>query len=415
MIWAILIIVLLIAIIDFTSFIAVKHAFRIKSKPVLKKRFQRIFWGSSIAVALFMIIYFITLRLSDKPDYIIYRNYFKLTGIFFIFYLPKLFLFIFFMLELLLRLPFILLNKIKKQNNALHFFSSLRILSITGAFITLIFTLIVLQGIIIGRTNYKVEHVSLVFPELPKSFEGIKIAQISDMHLGSFGDSLDVRKGIDILMNEKPDIIVFTGDLVNNESEEAVAMLPELSRLHAPLGMYSILGNHDVGDYRRWKTIEEKNTNLKLLLETEKKAGFKVLIDENFMIKKGMDSICIIGVNSWGKPPFKDYGNIDKAMTNATNAPFKILLTHNPSHWDHKIVRKTDIQLSLSGHTHAMQFGINCCGIFWCPLKWMYPHWAGLYNEGKQYLYVNRGFGFLGFPGRIGMTPEITIIELKRK
>ncbi|MFH0865643.1 MAG: metallophosphoesterase [Bacteroidota bacterium] len=415
MIWSSLIIILIIILLDFLSFHALKHAFRIKQNTSLKKKFKYIFWSLSILIALFGMVYFVSLRFSSKPDYIVYRNYFKLAGIFFVFYIPKIFFIIFYVIELLIRFPAIILKQKKKENKILSFFSSFRILSITGAFIAVIFCLIVVHGIFIGRTNFKVEHVTLPFKDLPKSFDGVKIALISDMHLGSFGDSLDVKKGIDLMMNEKPDIIFFTGDLVNNESEEAGVMMCELTRMHAPFGMYSILGNHDVGDYRRWKTIEEKNANLDLLKALEERAGFKLLIDENFILKKNNDSIAIIGVNSWGLPPFKSYGDLNKAMNGVNDVPFKILLTHSPVHWDKEVSGKKDIQLSLSGHTHAMQFGINCCGIFWSPLKWMYPHWAGLYNEGEQYLYVNRGFGYIGYPGRIGMTPEITIIELKKK
>lgn len=415
MIWALLFFILFIALLDTLSFLALKHAFRMKQKISLNKKFKYVFWSLSILIALIGLVYFLSLRLSSKPDYIIYRNYFKLAGMFFVFYIPKIFLIVFYAIEFLIRIPAIIFKKNNKENRMLGFFSSFRIFSISGTFIAVIFFLIIVHGIFIGRTNYKVEHVTLTFKELPKSFDGLKIALIADMHLGSFGDSMDVRKGIDLMMNEKPDIIFIAGDLVNNESEEVEVMMCELTRMHTPLGMYSILGNHDVGDYRRWKTIEEKNTNLELLKTLEKKAGFTLLIDENFIIKKGNDSIAIIGVNSWGMPPFKSYGNLDKAMNGVNDVPFKILLTHSPVHWDKKVAGKDNIQLSLSGHTHAMQFGINCCGIFWSPLKWMYPHWAGLYNEGEQYLYVSRGFGYIGFPGRIGMTPEITIIELKKK
>lgn len=411
----ILILFLFIAAADTSAFFALKHAFRMKQEILLKKRFNYIFWASSVLIALAGFTYFLFLRLSSKPDYIIYRNYFNLTGFIFIFYIPKIFLGIFYTVELILRGIAVILKKINTGNRIIRFLASFRIFTITGIIISVISFFIIVHGIFTGRTDYTVEHINLTCSELPKNFDGVRIALISDMHLGSFGDSLDVRKGIDILMQENPDIIFFAGDLVNNEADEAEIMMCELGRMHAPLGMYSILGNHDIGDYRRWKTIEEKNANLGQLESLERKAGFSLLVDTNYILKKGNDSIAIIGVNSWGLPPFKGYGNIDKAMEGIENVPFKILLTHNPAHWDQKITGKKNIQLSLSGHTHAMQFGINCCGIFWCPLKWMYPHWAGLYYENDQYLYVSRGFGYIGFPGRIGMTPEITIIELRRE
>lgn len=405
----------LFIVIDFISGLAIGHVFRIKRKPFSKKWFKRIYFFFSFATVLTLLIYFISIRFSDKPDYIIYRHYFFLTGIFFSIYLPKVILLFIFLAELLIRTPFLILKKRGLDKKAILFFSSFNFLSGMGLLLTIGIMLIVLHGMIVGRTAYKIENVTVEFTDLPPAFDGMRVALISDMHLGSFSDSLDVGKGIKLMMQENPDIIFFTGDLVNNEAAEAEYMLNELTRMHAPSGMYSILGNHDVGDYRRWKTIDEKNTNLELLVSLEEKAGFNLLIDENIILKKGNDSIAIIGVNSWGLPPFKEYGHLDKAMLGVENVPFKILLTHNPVHWEQKVSGKENIQLSLSGHTHAMQFGIDCGGIFWSPVKTIYKHWAGLYYENEQYLYVNRGFGYLGFPGRIGMKPEITIIEFKRK
>lgn len=415
MTFGVIIILVFISLLEFLTFIALKHAFRIKTDNSNKRYFKYIFWFCSLIILLSGFTYFVYLRLSSDADYIKYRNYFKLSGLFFVFYIPKIFFITFYLAEFIIRIPAMFLKQKKNNNKFVLYFASLRILSITGAMASAIFCLIIIHGIFIGRTNFKIERISLAFNELPESFNGVRIAVISDTHLGSFSDSLDVKKGIDLLMAEKPDIIFFTGDLVNNESEEAEAMMCELTRMHAPLGMYSILGNHDIGDYRRWKTIEEKNANLELLKSLEKKAGFKLLIDENYVLKKGNDSIVIIGVNSWGLPPFKSYGNLNKAMNGIKEIPFKILLTHSPVHWDHEVAGKNDIELTFSGHTHAMQFGLNCCNIFWSPVEWIYPHWAGLYNYGDQYLYINRGFGYIGFPGRIGMTPEITIVELKRK
>ena len=408
----IFIIIAIVILIDFTVYSGVKRIFHKSKKTV-----RNIFWSFTILFVIFSIIYVIIVKNSSKPDYVLYRSYFMLTGIFVLIYLPKLLLAIFFLIEFLLRFISILLNRLFKTgiNSILNKIAKTRFLSFTGILISIAMFFIVLEGITIGRTDFKTNHVTVYFKNLPKSFDGLRIAHISDTHLGSFADSLDVKKGIVQLMDEKPDIIMFTGDLVSNQSEEAKIMLPELKRLHAPLGVFSILGNHDVGDYRRWKTIKDKSADLKELENIEIEAGFKLLIDGSYIIRKGSDSLVIIGVNSWGKPPFKKYGSLPKAMKGVENFPFKILLTHNPSHWDMEVAGKNNADLTLAGHTHAMQFGINCFGIFWSPIKWMYPHWAGLYNDGEQYLYVNRGFGFIGFPGRIGMTPEITIIELRRK
>ncbi len=386
--------------------------FSLNNKKKLKRNGQYIFWGISFSIILYFIIFIIIEKKSSQPDYIVYRNYFNLSGLFVLIYIPKVIFILFVFIELIIRLIANLTHKIKPIP-FLAKLSTIKVMSGLGVLVMLIVFGIILNGIINGKTNYQTEYVSVSFKNLPKNFNNLKIAQISDMHLGSFKDPKDVRKGIDQLMKEKPDIIFLTGDLVNNLSIEAKIMLPELKRLKAPLGVYSILGNHDVGDYRRWNTIEEKTEDFNQLIKIQKEAGFILLKNEHQFIKRDNDSIAILGIESWGKPPFKQYGILDSAIKGLTPSIFKILLSHNPSHWDVEIAGKNNIDLTLAGHTHAMQIGINCGRIFWSPIKKMYPHWAGLYHEGAQYLYVNRGFGFLGFPGRIGMTPEITIIQLK--
>jgi len=426
-----LILLFFVFLIDLVIYAGIRRIFNLSKKPKAQKIVSIGFWLFTVFFGLFAITFIILEKNSSKPDYIIYRGYFELTGAFLLIYLPKFILAIFIIIEFILRYFVFFLSKILLiefrlnrykskifQISTIRFFGklqSMKFLTKAGLGISILMIFVVLQGIIIGRTDYTVEHISIHFKNLPESFDGVRIAQISDMHLGSFSDPKDIRKGIDLLMKEKPDIIVFTGDMINNQSEEALIMLPELKKMHAHLGMFSILGNHDVGDYRRWKTIGEKTENLNTLKKIEEEAGFKLLLNENIIVKKNNDSIAIIGVNNWGKPPFRKYGDLKKAIKGVENVSFRLLLTHNPTHWDAEVAGKNNADLTLSGHTHAMQFGINCCGIFWCPLMWMYQHWAGLYNEGYQYLYVNRGFGYIGFPGRVSMTPEITIIELKKQ
>jgi len=386
-------------------------------KPKAKKIFKIAFWSFTILFALFAVLLIIIEKSSSRPDYIIYRSFFMLAGAIMLIYFPKIFFCVFLLLDSIIRLIAKLLNKIFKttERSIISKIEGIRVFSFAGLAIFAFTFIIIIHGMFIGRTNFETSHVQIAFRNLPKSFDGLKIAQISDMHLGSFNDSLDVKKGIELLMKEKPDIIFFTGDLINNQAEEAQIMLPELKRLHAPMGMYSILGNHDMSDYRRWNTIEEKTENISNLVKVEDSAGFMMLRNRHYILKKGCDSIAIIGIDNWGKPPFRKYGDLSKAIKGAENVAFKILLSHDPSHWDAEVAGKNNIDLTLSGHTHAMQLGIDCFGIFWSPVSWKYPHWAGLYNEGLQYLYVNRGFGYIGFPGRIGMTPEITMIELKKK
>jgi len=270
-------------------------------------------------------------------------------------------------------------------------------------------------GVVTGAHDYRVKKIPIKLPQLPQAFDGIRIAQISDIHSGSFWNKKAVKGGVQMLMDEKPDLIFFTGDLVNNESSEVNEYLPVFEKLKAPLGVFSITGNHDYGDYRQWPSAEKKRKNFADLIEAHRLLGYDLLMNENRIIKLNGDQLAIIGIENWGAGRFSKYGKLDQAYRGIDEASTKILLSHDPTSWD-AIVRPTypDIDLTLSGHTHGFQFGVEIGNIKWSPCQYVYKQWAGLYQEGSQYLYVNRGFGFLGYPGRIGMPPEITILELKR-
>jgi hypothetical protein len=286
-------------------------------------------------------------------------------------------------------------------------------ISFAGLAIAVIPLLAFLYGMTFGRFNYEIEKVRLVFPELPAAFEGLRIIHISDLHLGSIYNQKErLEKAIGLINDQKPDLILFTGDLVNNFSEEALGWEEILGQLKAKHGKYSILGNHDYGDYWEWASAGEKKANLTLLYDIQKKMGFRLLLNESVHLSQGNDTIALVGVENWGRPPFKQYGDLNRALASVNGTPFKILLSHDPTHWDAEVVQRTAIPLTLSGHTHAMQIGIKINGFSWSPSKYIYEHWNGLYREGDQYLYVNRGLGFIGFPGRVGMRPEITLIEL---
>ncbi len=270
-------------------------------------------------------------------------------------------------------------------------------------------------GIISGAHDYRVRRVSVKLPNLPKSFDGLRIAQVSDIHSGSFFNKTAVKGGVDLVMNEKPDLIFFTGDLVNNESSEVKEYIDVFNKLRAPMGVFSVTGNHDYGDYKSWSSKEAKQQNFKDLIEAHRLLGFELLMNENRTIEQGGDRISIIGIENWGAGRFTKYGKLDQAYAGTDDSSAKILLSHDPSHWDAQVrPTYTDIDLMLSGHTHGFQFGVEIGGIQWSPVQYAYKQWGGLYQEGEQYLYVNRGFGFLGYPGRVGMPPEITILELKR-
>jgi hypothetical protein len=266
-----------------------------------------------------------------------------------------------------------------------------------------------------NKYNYRVVRKKLSFKNLPESFKGIKIAHISDVHSGSFTDKAAVELGVKKILEENPDIIMFTGDLVNNKASEMDDYKDIFSTLKAPMGVYSILGNHDYGDYVEWPSEGlTKEQNLKNLKQVHADMGWRLLMNEHVVLEKENQQIALLGIENWGnKIKFPKYGKLDLAYKGADKFPFKILLSHDPSHWDAQVRPDyKDIDLMLCGHTHGMQFGLEIPGFKWSPVQYVYKHWAGLYEEGQQKLYVNRGFGFLGYPGRVGILPEITIIEL---
>ena len=265
-----------------------------------------------------------------------------------------------------------------------------------------------------NKYNYQLKRVRLSYKNLPSSFKGLKIIQISDIHSGSFQDTHAVNHGVEMLMKEKPDLILFTGDLVNDRADEMKDYIDVFSKLNAPLGVYSTLGNHDYGDYIEWPSPEAKVENLERLKGIHKQMGWRLLMNEHVPIEKNGESIALIGIENWGaKARFPKYGKMNEAYPGSEKYPFKILMSHDPSHWDAEVRAKyPDIDLTLAGHTHGMQFGIENPYFKWSPVQWVYKQWAGLYEEKNQKLYVNRGYGFIGYPGRVGILPEITLIEL---
>lgn len=278
-----------------------------------------------------------------------------------------------------------------------------------------LFTLV--YGMFKGAYRYQLKRMDLVLKDLPKAFEGLKIVQISDMHTGSFYNKKAVNHGIDLLLNEKPDLIFFTGDLVNNEASEVVDYLDIFKRIAAPLGVFSVLGNHDYGDYMIWPSQQAKEANLEQLKQYQKELGWRLLLDEHVVISRDGDQMALVGIQNWGaKGNFPKYGNLKRAMEGAETYAVKLLLSHDPSHWEAQVLPQfPEIDAMFAGHTHGMQFGIEIPGFKWSPVQYMYKQWAGLYQAtGGQQLYVNRGFGFIGYPGRVGIWPEISVFTLKR-
>lgn len=271
----------------------------------------------------------------------------------------------------------------------------------------------IVYGIFKSAYRFKIYHHKIKIESLPKAFNKLKIVQLSDIHLGSFNYRYHILGPVvDRINRMHPDYICFTGDLVNNYAWELKGWDTVLKDLRANGGKFAILGNHDYGDYSQWPTEKDKQDNFNEIKAFFKTIGFELLLNESRELIRDNEGIAIIGVENWGKPPFKQYGNLDKAMSDVKHLPFKLLLSHDPSHWTEQVHGKTDIDLTLSGHTHGMQAGFERKSFQWSPIQYNYKYWAGLYQEGKQYLHVNRGLGWLGFPGRLGMRPEISVLEL---
>ena len=275
----------------------------------------------------------------------------------------------------------------------------------------------ILYSIFKGKYNYKVWKYTLYFDNLPKAFDGYRITQISDIHCGSFDNYEKIRYGVDLINSQKSDVILFTGDLVNNLANEVHNWKSLFATLQAPDGVFSIMGNHDYGDYSSWETTEAKQQNLEHLFQLQKQMGWQLLLNEHCYLERDGEKIALIGVENWGHGRFSKYGDLNKAMEGVNTEDFKILMSHDPTHWQEVVLPENkDIQLTLSGHTHGMQCGIEIPGwLKWSPSQYIYKYWGGMYEEGGKYLNVNRGFGYHAFPGRLGVWPEITVIELKTK
>lgn len=266
-----------------------------------------------------------------------------------------------------------------------------------------------------GKYDYKVHRKTIYYDDLPDAFDGFTITQLSDIHSGSFDNTEAMQRGIDLAKAQKSDLFVFTGDLVNNAAWEIEPYINNFGQIKAPYGQFSILGNHDYGDYIEWDSEAEKAANLDKLKQHHKELGYRLLLDENVVLEKDGQKISLIGVQNWGHG-FIQIGDLDKALKGVDKDAFKILLSHDPTHWEEKVrYNPANIHLTLSGHTHGAQFGVEVAGFRWSPVQYRYLDWAGLVNEKDRYLYVNRGFGFLAFSGRLGIWPEITVLTLKKK
>ena len=406
----------IILAIDFYAYSGVK---KLTNNYLLKiKRFVfYFFWIVPFLLIIGLIVFSIFSRSIDPSNVLVYFHY--ISGTFILFYIPKLVFIIFNLIDDLIQVGKWCYNKIIKMTNPTENkgkpISRKQFLTRTGVVIAGLPFISIAYGIKWGKFNYTIRNHTLSFSNLPNTFNGLRIVQISDFHIGSFLNSVDeVEIAVELINEQNADLLLFTGDFVNNLSAEMNNFIPILNKLRAKIGKYSILGNHDYGEYVPWDSVEEKRQNLDRLVKTQEDLGFRMLLNESHKIELENEKIELVGVENWGLPPFPQYGDIDKALSKTNPDSFKVLMSHDPTHWDEQILHKTNIDLTLSGHTHGAQFGIEIPGWRWSPVNMRYKRWGGLYKEGNQSLYVNTGIGFIGFPGRVGMPPEITVIELKK-
>jgi len=385
--------------IDFYSYKSIKN---INKSKILKY--------SYFIISLIVVFYFF-LEYKIQPNS--YNKSLSL-GLLIAFYSPKFILVLFNLIEDIFRFLISVYNRLSKRSMVIKLPSRRKFISKLGIGLASIPFVSLNLGMVWGKNNIKVLNYTLFFDNLPSSFDGFKLTQISDLHAGNLDDLDDLERTVQLINSQNSDVIFFTGDLVNNEADELIPWITTLSKLSAKDGVYSILGNHDYGDYRSWPTDLEKKKNFAKLKKYQKKIGFDLILNDSRFIYKGGQKLAIVGVENWSSA-FRKYADLSLATKKINSTDFKILLSHDPTHWQKKILLgEDDYQLTLSGHTHGGQFGIEIPGYLkWSPVKWRYKYWAGIYKEKNKYLNVNRGLGTTAVPGRVGIWPEISVITLK--
>ena len=385
--------------IDFYSYKSIKN---INNSKILKY--------SYFITSLFVVFYFF-LEYKIQPNG--YSKSLSL-GLLIAFYSPKFILVLFNLTEDVFRFLIAVYNRLRKRNMDIKLPSRRKFISKLGIGLASIPFVSLNLGMVWGKNNIKVLNYTLFFDNLPSSFDGFKLTQISDLHAGNLDNLDDLERTVKLINSQNSDVIFFTGDLVNNEADELIPWITTLSKLSAKDGVYSILGNHDYGDYRSWPTELEKKKNFAKLKKYQKKIGFDLILNDSRFIYKGGQKLAIVGVENWSNA-FRKYADLSLATKKIKSSDFKILLSHDPTHWQEKILQgEDDYPLTLSGHTHGGQFGIEIPGYLkWSPVKWRYKYWAGIYKEKNKYLNVNRGLGTTAVPGRVGIWPEISVITLK--
>jgi uncharacterized protein len=408
---------IIILLVDLYAYKGIKILWNETGNTRVKIALNIFYWLVPLVLLASVIALFFLRPGSRDPE--VFNGYLHVVAFAFLFYFPKLIFVLFHLVEDISYQIHRLITWLRTYNRKENPHprpgerDKWKLLSKTGLVIALIPFLAIIYGIAIERFNFKVINQTIEHESIPSSFDGFRIVHISDLHAGSFyGHERQVERAVRKINRQNADLILFTGDLVNNFTSEIDTFVEILQDLNAVHGMYSVLGNHDYGDYFQWESMEAKEKNMKQMISSHHEIGFRLLLNEWDSLVVNGEKIAIIGVENWGELPFPRYGDLEEASRGTEDFPFRILLTHDPSHWDAEVL-DGNIELTLAGHTHGFQFGIELGNISWSPSKFKYPRWGGLYRENAQFLYVNRGLGYVGFPGRVGMPPEITVIELR--
>mgnify|MGYP000871661503 FL=1 len=413
-----LILTALLLVVDAYTFKGLKMLMKNIDSQFIKRVFTWLYWAISIGMVL--LLFFSFWYFNSAVESHSYKVPFTVASIFMIYLSPKLFFILFHLIEDISFIGYWGVKKVIESSETTEIYSRSEFLvqsiSRIGIGIAGLQFGAMIYGATKGRFNYQIVKQPIEFDNLPDSFNGVKIVQLSDIHIGSFFDNHnEVEKAINKVNELNPDYILFTGDLVNNYAWELDGWEEIIGKLKAKHGKFSILGNHDYADYVQWDSASDKAKNLDNLKQRQAKMGFRLLLNESVKLERNGEFIELLGLENWGKGRFAKYGDLAKTMKNSVSNSFKILMSHDPSHWDEQVLEKTDINLALAGHTHGMQYGVKIGTFQFSPVQFRYHRWAGLYTENKQHLYVNRGFGYIGFAGRVGISPEITLLELRQK
>lgn len=413
-----LILTTLLLVVDAYTFKGLKMLMKDIDSQLIKRLFTWLYWA--ISTGMVLLLFFSFGYFNSAVESHSYKVPFTVASIFMIYLSPKLFFIVFHLIEDISFIGYWGAKKVIESTETTEIYSRSEFLaqsiSKLGIGIAGLQLGAMIYGATKGRFNYDVVYQPIEFDNLPDSFNGVKIVQLSDIHVGSFFDNhKEIEKAINKVNELNPDYILFTGDMVNNYAWELDGWEEIIGKLKAKHGKFSILGNHDYADYVQWDSEADKVKNLASLKLRQAKMGFRLLLNESVKLERNGEFIELLGLENWGKGRFAKYGDLVKTMKNSVSNSFKILMSHDPSHWDEQVLEKTDINLALAGHTHGMQYGVKIGSFQFSPVQFRYPRWAGLYTENKQHLYVNRGFGYIGFAGRVGISPEITLLELRQK